>query len=167
MPFHILHAKFSLSSRPVSILIGHCFLQLLRLRHQFRDALKQSSRRAAVNHAVIEAQRQVRLHDRHELAFGFVPERRAPTGTEAEHERLFRQRKSARNQIRPNVPKFVTVAIEPPVASAGNLRSRASSTSSLQRCVQSFSDFPSALRMTGTSTPSSASTAKPTSMEDG
>ena len=32
---------------------------------------------------------------------------------------------------RPNVPKLVTVAMEPPVASGGNLRSRASSTSSL------------------------------------
>ena len=32
--------------------------------------------------------------------------------------------------VRPKVPKLVTVAMEPPVASAGSLRWRASSTSS-------------------------------------
>jgi len=44
---------------------------------------------------------------------------------------------------------------------------RASSTSSLYRATISFSDFLSALRITGTSTPSSASTANPTSIADG
>jgi hypothetical protein len=61
---------------------------------------------------------------------GFVPERDFAARAHTEHERLFGSGMGVA-QVSPNVPKFVTVAMEPPVASAGKRRARASSTNSL------------------------------------
>ena len=52
--------------------------QPFRVRHQIRDALEQTARRPAIEHAMVEAQRQVRLHHRHELTLDAVPMRFVP-----------------------------------------------------------------------------------------
>ena len=67
-------------------------LQLFRVGYQIRDAHEQPPGRAAVNHAMIEAQREVRFHHRHEPVLARVPTGCAPGGADAEHQRLFRQR---------------------------------------------------------------------------
>ena len=66
--------------------------KLFRLAHQRSDARQQATSRAAIEHAMIETEGQVRFGDRHKLAFRFVPTGHTPTRTQAEHQSLFGQR---------------------------------------------------------------------------
>ena len=59
-------------------------------------ARQQTACRAAIEDAVIETQRHVGFHDRHELAFGFVPIGHPAGGAHAQDQRLLRQRDRGR-----------------------------------------------------------------------
>lgn len=47
--------------------------QFLGMHHEMRDTRQQPPRRAAVQHAMIETQREMRFGHRHKLLFLFVP----------------------------------------------------------------------------------------------
>ena len=61
----------------------HRGLQLLRTGQQLSHAGQQAASGAAIENAMIETEREVGFHDRHELAFGLVPMRHAPGRTHA------------------------------------------------------------------------------------
>jgi len=140
--------------------------KLFRVGYQIRDAHEQPPGRAAVNYAMIEAQREVRFHHRHEPVFARVPTGYAPGCADAEHQRLFRQRdgrrpgQSERAEIR-HGGNGTARHFRRELALPGQF------DQFVVRPIKSFSDCLSARRMTGTSTPSSASTANAMSIEEG
>ena len=66
-------------------------LQLLGLAEELGDASEEATGRAAIKHTMIEAQRHVGFHHRHELTFRGIPAGLAPRRAHAENEGLLWQ----------------------------------------------------------------------------
>ena len=60
-------------------------LQSFGVGQQLGNAREQAAGGAAVEHAMIEAERYVGFHHRHKLAFGFIPARHAPRRPHPQH----------------------------------------------------------------------------------
>ena len=78
------------SPKPMRHFARNGGLKFFRVHQQAGHAGEQAARRAAVQHAMVEAQRKRRFDDRHKLTFGFLPVRRFATRAETEHQGLFR-----------------------------------------------------------------------------
>ena len=65
-------------------------LQALGAGEELSHACEQPAGSAAVEHAMIETEREVGFHDGHECAFGCVPAWHASSGAHSQHQRLLR-----------------------------------------------------------------------------
>src|SRR5262245_62065177 len=69
-----------------------CTSEFVRFTHQRSNTRQQSTGRTAIEHPMIETQRQIRFGDRYKLALLFVPTRDAATRAQTQHQRLFGER---------------------------------------------------------------------------